>query len=293
MYELIQVTNTAYYVNCPAKIGIVKTGETDVVLIDSGNDKDAGKKVLRILNENGWTLRAIYNTHSHADHIGANKYLTDQTGCAVYAPGTECDFTNHTFLEPAALYGGFPMKDLRHKFLMAQESPALPLEKAPLPDNMKIIPLPGHSFDMVGFETQDGAVFLADCLSSQETLEKYGIGYIWDVAAYLETLEKVKGMSAKCFIPSHAEQTDNIAPLAQYNIDAVNKTAENILSFCKTPVTFDTLLKKLFDLYGLQMSIQQYALIGSTLRSYLAMLTDCGKIKYTFENNTMMWGELI
>ena len=49
MYELIQVSEDCFYINCPAKIGIVKTGEQDVCLIDSGNDKDAGKKVKKIL----------------------------------------------------------------------------------------------------------------------------------------------------------------------------------------------------------------------------------------------------
>lgn len=289
MYELIQVTDTAYYINCPAKIGIIKTSDTDVILIDSGNDKDAGKKVLRVLEENRWTPAAIYNTHSHADHIGGNKFITDRTGCPIYAPGIECDFTNHTILEPAALYGGFPMKELHHKFLMAQESPAIPLEKAVLPKNIKVIPLPGHSFDMVGFCTDDGAVFIADCLSSRETLEKYGIGYLWDVEAYLNTLEKVKNMDAKHFIPSHAEPCEDIVPIAQYNIDAVQLSGERITELCTQPLCFDFLLKKVFDLYGMTMNMQQYALIGSTLRSYLSWLINSGKITYIFEDNAILF----
>ena len=45
---------------------------------------------------------------------------------------------------------------------------------------------------MVGFRSPDDIVYLADCLSSRETLEKYQIGFIYDVAAYLKTLEMVK-----------------------------------------------------------------------------------------------------
>lgn len=60
------------------------------------------------------------------------------------------------------------------------------------PKEVEIIPLPGHFFDMVGFRTPDNTVFLADCVSSRATLEKYGVTFIYDVAAYMETLVKMK-----------------------------------------------------------------------------------------------------
>lgn len=289
MYELIQVSEHSYYIDCPAKIGLVRLNETDVITIDSGSDKDAGKKVLRILNANGWNLTGIYNTHSHADHIGGNKYLQDQTGCPVYAPGLECAFTNHPLLEPALLYGGNPPKELQHKFLMAQESHAEPLTQESLPSGIQLIPLPGHSFDMVGFRTDEDVVFLADCLSSQETLAKYGIGYLWDVEAYLSTLERVKGMKAACFVPAHAPAASEMEVLAQYNIDAVLEAGEKILSFCEAPAGFETLLQNLFLAYGLTMTPQQHALIGSTLRSYLTWLQEKGRIRCFIEENRMLW----
>lgn len=124
MYELIQISGKSYYIQSPAKIGLVRLEGEEVCLIDSGNDKEAGRRVKRLLTEMGWHLSAIYNTHSNADHIGGNKYLQGQTGCKIYAPGIDCAFTRHPVLEPAFLYGGYPGRDLRHKFLMAQESDA-------------------------------------------------------------------------------------------------------------------------------------------------------------------------
>ena len=35
MYELIQVSEHNYYIQCPAKIGLVKLNDTEVCLIDS------------------------------------------------------------------------------------------------------------------------------------------------------------------------------------------------------------------------------------------------------------------
>lgn len=289
MYELIPVAPHTYYIQSPAKIGVVETSDGHVVLIDSGNDKEAGRKVRQHLDRQGWTLDAIYNTHSNADHIGGNAYLAKQTGCALYAPGIEAAFTQHPILEPALLYGGYPMKALRHKFLLAQESNAQPLTPEHLPAGFELIPLPGHFFDMVGLRTPDDVVFLADCLSSQATLDKYQISYVYDLAAYLDTLERVKEMRAALFVPAHADATDNIAPLAQYNIDKVNEIAGHILDFCAAPHTFEEVLQHLFTSYDLAMTFEQYALVGSTVRNYLSWLLDSERLSATFTDNRLLW----
>lgn len=288
MYELIPVAPHTYYIQSPAKIGVVETSDGHVVLIDSGNDKEAGRKVRQHLDRQGWTLDAIYNTHSNADHIGGNAYLAKQTGCALYAPGIEAAFTQHPILEPALLYGGYPMKALRHKFLLAQESDAQLLTPEHLPAGFELIPLPGHFFDMVGLRTPDDVVFLADCLSSQATLDKYQISYVYDVAAYLDTLERVKEMHATLFVPAHANATEDIAPLAQYNIDKVNEIAGHILDFCAAPHTFEEVLQHLFTSYDLAMTFEQYALVGSTVRNYLSWLLDSERLSATFTDNRLL-----
>lgn len=289
MYELVQISENCFYIQSPAKIGVVKLSEGEVCLIDSGNDKEAGKKALRILEQNGWTLKAIYNTHSNADHIGGNKYLQSKTGCSVYAPEIECCFTRRPILEPAFLYGGYPPKELRHKFLMAQPSDAQLLTAKALPSGFEIIELPGHFFDMVGFRTPDDVVFLADCLSSRETLDKYRVGFIYDVAAYLETLEKVKTLRAASFVPAHAPVSADISQLAQYNIDTVYEVADKILGLCSDERSFEDILAGIFSAYALSVSFEQHALVGSTVRSYLSWLSDAGRLSRSFKDNRLLW----
>ena len=289
MFELKEAKGNSYYIESPAKIGLLRVNDDEVCLIDSGSDKDAGRKVRQILDANGWKLKAIFNTHSNADHIGGNSYLQKQTGCRIYALGIECSFIRHPVLEPSFLYGGYPFSELRHKFLLAQESVAEYLTDDVLPEGMSVIPLPGHFFDMVGFRTSDDAVYLADCLSSRETLDKYGITFIYDVEEYLKTLEKVKTMEAAIFIPAHAAATDDITELVEYNISRVHETAERILSICRKALSGDDVIKKIFQAYGLAMNTQQYVLIGSTVRSYLSWLKDKGLLEIAIDDSMLLW----
>ncbi|MCI8327350.1 MAG: MBL fold metallo-hydrolase [Lachnospiraceae bacterium] len=289
MYELKQVAENSYYINCPAKIGIFRQNDTDVYLIDSGNDKNAGKKVRKLLEAHHWNLKGIINTHSNADHIGGNQYLQQQTGCKIFSNGIETAFTKYPILEPSFLYGGYPCNDLRHKFLLASESDVIDISDCQFPKELEALPLRGHFFDMIGIRTPDNVVFLADCISSQSTLEKYQISFIYDVAEYLNTLDKVETMNAKVFVPAHAEATDNVEQLAQLNRQKVFDVADTIQSILKTPMCFERLLKQIFDTYELTMNFEQYVLIGSTIRSYLSWLKDNEKIKAAFQDNLLLW----
>ncbi len=289
MYELIQVGPQSYYIESPAKIGIYRRNDTDIYLIDSGNDKEAGKKILKIASQNNWTVKGIINTHSNADHIGGNSHIQKITGCPVFANGIETAFTNYPILEPSFLYGGFPCKELRTKFLMAKESVATGFSSPGFPSELEPVALPGHFFDMTGIRVPDGTVFIADCVSSPQTLEKYGVTFIYDVAQYLATLDKIETMEAEVFVPSHAEVTKDIRPLAAANRAKVYEIKEKIAGICAEPLTIDSIIRDIFKAYSLTMTIGQYVLVGSTVRSYLSWMKESGDLEFLTADHELKW----
>lgn len=288
MYELCNVAGNTYYINCPAKIGIYVDGN-EAYLIDSGNDKDTAKKVKRILDENNWLLKCIINTHSHADHIGGNNYLQKMTDCKIYANGIEKAFTLSPVLEPAFLSGSYPCKDLLHKFLYAEKSLCDNLSDAKFPDGFEVVDLPGHSFEMVGIRTPDNVMFIADSISSAVTLEKYGIGFVYDVNEYFLTLDKLDNMSADFFIPSHAEVSCEIHDIVDLNRQKAKQVICVIKDILVNAMTFENLLAKLFEKYNLTMTSEQFVLVGSTVKSYLSYLKNNGSLENFFDNNMMYW----
>ena len=289
MYELIQVGEKTYYVNCPSKMGIYRFDGSRVCLIDSGNDKDAGKKVFKILTEQGWTLDCIINTHSHADHIGGNALLHQRTGCRIYAPGVDAALAQNTILEPSFIYGGYPPKLLRNKFLLAQPSPAMPLTPDCLPQGLEMLPVDGHSFSMIALKTPDDVWFVADSLSSEAVLHKYPVTFLYDVAAFVDSLERLRSLKGRLFIPSHAEPAEDLGPLISRNLEKVEEICALLIKLCGAPVGFDELLGRVFDHYGMAMNDNQYVLVGSTIRSYLAYLCDRGDLEMLCDRNRMFW----
>ena len=91
------------------------------------------------------------------------------------------------------------------------------------------------------------------------------------------------------FVSAHAPVSGEIAGLAQYNIDRVKEVADHIAEICREPMGFEKILQRLFADYGLNMNFEQYVLVGSTLRSYLAWMKDEGQMGAFFEDNMLLW----
>ncbi len=286
--ELIQIGARTYYLKNATNIGIYKIDEEHVYLIDTGNDKDAGKKILKIIEENNWQVQGIINTHSNADHIGGNKVIQSRSNCEVLAHKIEKVFSEYPLLEPSFLYGGYPFKELRNKFLLAQESNVTEVENN-LPEGLEYFELKGHFFDMIGLKTSDDVYFLADSLFSEETISKYHIFFIYDVKEYLITLDFLETLKGNFYVPSHGLVTNDITSLINLNRQKITEIASKIYNLCSKEMTFEEILAQLFTDYHLTMNANQYVLVGSSVKSYLSYLKDEQKITYEFKNNKMVW----
>ncbi len=289
--EIQQIAGNTYMIPAPANIGIYER-EGRVTLIDSGNDKEAGRQIFKLLTARNWTLELIINTHSNGDHIGGNAFLQQKTTCRIATTSLEAAFIQHPILEPAFLFGGFPMNALRNKFLMAASSTVtdiIPNSGAILQTGLEAIPIPGHFFDMIAVRTPDDVIFIADSVFPDVILQKYHIFFLYDIHAHFATLERLQTEHAAYYAPGHGDLLTEITPLIQRNLRQVQEILDKVSACCDDAVSFDDILARICREYDIAMNPNQYVLIGSTFRSCLAYLVDAGMIELDFSTHGVRW----
>jgi len=294
--DYVQVTENVGYIPGGVNVGVIRNG-SDVILIDTGLDKDNGRKTLRLLQENNLTLQAIINTHSHADHFGGNAYLTRNTGAQVFAPSVESGIIQNPLLEPIYLFhGANPIRNLHNKFVLADPSPVHHVVEAGKLNLIGLEPeifsLPGHSFNQIGVQYDD-ILFCADTVFSERVIDKYRIPVVQDVGNHLKSLEKLRAMECNLFVPAHTKPVEDIKPLVDKNIATTNSIIADIKELLREPKTTESVQSELGKQYGLDLSVvQQHYLIHMTIMAYLGYLYDTNQVEIKLEDNRLYWSIL-
>ncbi|NLB83552.1 MAG: MBL fold metallo-hydrolase [Synergistaceae bacterium] len=289
--ELLHLAGQTYCFPGRVNVGVYRK-EDMVWIVDSGLDDDAGRRIARWVEGEKFTLRRIVTTHSNADHCGGNAFLRKRTGCSVAATRLEAAIIEHPFIEPLLLWSAWPFVEITNKFLQSKPSEVDHIiENTGTFDDSELeaVPLPGHFIDMIGVRTPDGVLFAADSLFSKEIIDKYSIMFVLDVGAALSTLDFLEKTEAKWFVPSHAQPTEDIRPLAEVNRAALLRVSELVLDRCGEPATREGILKTLSDRFGLSMSGTEYVLNFAVVGAHLTWLRERGLVFPAVSEGRLLW----
>lgn len=293
--ELRKVSDKVYYIKNSTNIGVVTNGSS-AILIDSGLDGDTAKRVLQLLAKEGLTVKALINTHSHADHCGGNYFLKQHADIKIFAPEKEAAIVENPYFEPFFLFSGAnPPKPLQNKFLMAKSSPVdyalREGEDAIEIEGMKldIVPLPGHSLNQIGLAIE-GVLFCADFVFSKEVLSKHGIPFCVDIEKQRKSLLEMKSKNYKLYIPSHGDPTEDLTEMVEAYLEVIARVTQDIAEGLSAPRSTEQVFCELCALYGINIrSMQQYYLMMTAVTAYLSYLSNEGVIRSCVENNLLLW----
>ncbi|GAB6157651.1 MBL fold metallo-hydrolase [Desulfotomaculum varum] len=291
---LEKLKDSVYIYKAPTNIGIITNDDREAVLIDTGIDESIARKLLREVETAGFHVKYIINTHSHADHIGGNPFITGRTGALVCASALETPFIEHTIFEPVMLSGGAsPWKELRNKFLQAKPSSVTmqlsdgPVNLCGLP--LAIVSLPGHSLGQIGV-MYDGVLFCGDAYISSDLLNKHGIPYNVDIRLYLASLEKLESFACDWYVPSHGVPSQDVASDLACNRSKVNELLEQIAGWLTVPWEAEELVAQLCAQLGVNAANPGlFFLYRTAVIAYLSYLYEQGRIKTFIQDNRLLW----
>jgi glyoxylase-like metal-dependent hydrolase (beta-lactamase superfamily II) len=287
------VTERIAFIPGAVNVGVIKSG-AEATIIDTGLDKDSGRAIRKALEDEGLNLRAIINTHSHADHFGGNDYLVRNLGAEVYAPEVEAGIIQNPILEPLYLFhGAAPISSLRNRFVLAKPSSVhhilQPGKTTITGAELEIVALPGHSLNQGGVLC-DGVLFCADTVFSERVIDKYRVPVVQDVGSHLKTLEALRETGHSLYVPGHTAPTENIAALADRNLETTKNILRDVYGILEEPRTSEQVQAQLCAACGLDLDVvQQYYLIHTTVMAYLGHLHEEKKITAELKGNTLRW----
>lgn len=288
MFEIKHIKGNTYYYEAFTNVGIYKLSDSEVILIDSCDHKRMAKGLDKMLCETGLKVKTIINTHCHVDHICGNSLFFEKYGCEILSTKTEQRFISYPDLEPKFYYSGIDTEKARNPFFMVEPSESEIITESNTPEGFEIIPLPGHSFEMIGVRTPDNVVFLADAVLSKATWDNYKYPFFYDVNGALKTLEKINSLEADTFVPSHNPPVEDICELASYNISKIKEKKELILNLSDDR-SFEEIFALTMEKEELKIRTEKYPMYAIMIRNILQSLVEDEKIHGVLENNRFVY----
>lgn len=297
--KIEQLSELVYYLPGSVNCLLVKSASSsEAILIDTGQDKDAGRRIKKACATLGLTPKIIINTHAHADHYGGNNFLLNNfEGLTVYGAPFESAIMQEPFLEPIYLFSGAaPPKELMNKWLLAKPSRVdeelASGEITLLGTTLKLIDTSGHAHRHFSVQIDD-VLFASDALFGAAVLEKYPLPFGQNIAKQIESAEALATSDARVVVPGHGDVVEDIAALSEFNVACFNRALETVKnSIADSPkgLTTEEVLKATSDELEIDMQdLARYYLNKCVVMAYLSYVKDLGQIRPMLEDNVLYW----
>ncbi len=294
--KCIELEPGSFHLQSGSNMGLV-IRDAQTLLIDTGLDETAARRALRIIDEKGANLQAIFVTHAHADHFGGAHFLQQRLDVPLYAPALEAAMMENPIIEPLYLFGGAaPISELRQKFTLAEPCEVTHRVEAGTMEvcgfQVDVVPLPGHALNQVGVVI-DETIFCADAVFPKETIEKHKVLFCVDLDETLRTLRDLPNQPYRYFAPGHGQAYATgpaIEQICNANHDCLETVRERVYNALRQPKETSALVQEVSEYFQLEITTPtSYFLTRTTVLAALSSLERAGEATVYTDQNRLRW----
>lgn len=203
------------------RIPLYMPDRSRAVMIDSGLKNPDREGILALLDRENIRVATLLTSHFHPDHVGNHTALKAAHGCTVYmTPFARIMSMDRSNLQ-AVGYETYTMRKTRGPYSYCGPDQIIPENADEISvdgHTFRLLWLPGHAVEQVGFITPDNVAYLADTVLSDHLLQSVKLPYYTCLRLDLQTKKNLQALRCCCYILAHNGVYDEISGLIDRNI---------------------------------------------------------------------------
>ncbi|KKY00080.1 metallo-beta-lactamase [Paraclostridium benzoelyticum] len=293
------IKGNSFYIRGGTNTGVYVFNDKSALIIDPGLPGVRPRNIIRDLEKEGITIKWMINTHEHNDHYGAGYQFKEKYPNLV----NMSSFYSKLYIDNPILFSTYIMGGNTNEFfdniLMSKNMKNVSIDRTIKPGKLhingeyiEIIDLKGHTAGSIGVLTKDKVLFLGDMLVGEELLYKFDLLFIFDVEAYLDSLDLLHTIDFEYAVLGHCKkELDKLETLdlVKKHRESVNKYLKQIRNIIKEPTSLESILKIILNENNLSYNYKEYHFFKSTLVGMISYLNKLGEIKYFIEDGDVLY----
>lgn len=294
--ELKQIIGNTWCLYGHQLIPLYRTDSTHCILMDTGASA-LRQDIVDTLEQNNLTPIGLLCTHTHFDHFGNARYLSERYHCPVALPLGEAEICrtlasvkSHLFVYSAGQVASDPEMSeipcLVDHVIRPEETDTLFRGV-----RFRVLHTPGHAMDHASYITPDNVCYIGDALMCGRTLHSSRLPYAFNFQQSLDTIKGLKGLECEAMAVAHCGILyDGFDALVDENLQIMEEQLAEVKAMVDHPMSSNELCTAVCDRMGISVSTPKKAQnLERFLRPYLEYMVDEGSHRMVMRGTTLCY----
>ncbi len=294
--ELKQISGNTWCLSGHQIIPLYRTDSSHCILMDTG-PYALREELERDLARYGLTPIGLLCTHTHFDHFGNTRYLSERFNCPVALPLGEAEICRTLASVKSHLYvysaGQVASDPERSQIPCLVDHVIRPEETDTLFRGVRfrVLHTPGHAMDHAAYITPDNVCYIGDALMCGRTLHTSRLPYAFNFQQSLDTIRSLKGLDCQAMAVAHCGVLyEGFDALVEENLQVMERQLAEVRALVDRPMSSDEICGAVCQRMGVVVStVKKAQNLERFLRPYMEYLVDSGSHRLTLRGNSLCY----